>query len=59
VARKFLDLQRTRGRVLVENPSLLLVMRENTEITGNLIRHESDTNERRKGDLEMKKTSKY
>ena len=37
-------------RVLVENPSLLIVMRENSEIIGHLIWHESSTDEHRKGD---------
>ena len=37
-------------RVLVENPSLLIVVRENDEIVGHLIWHESSTDEHRKGD---------
>jgi GNAT superfamily N-acetyltransferase len=37
-------------RVLVEDPSLLIVMRENGEIIGHLIWHESSTDEHRKGD---------
>lgn len=37
-------------RVLVENPSLLIVMRENDEIIGHLIWHESNTDEHRKGE---------
>jgi hypothetical protein len=37
-------------RVLVENPSLLIVIRENSEIVGHLIWHESSTDEHRKGD---------
>ncbi len=36
--------------ILVENPSLLIVMRENDEIIGHLIWHESSTDEHRKGD---------
>jgi GNAT superfamily N-acetyltransferase len=37
-------------RVLVENPSLLIVVREDDEIAGHLIWHESSTDEHRKGD---------
>jgi len=37
-------------RVLVESPSLLIVMRENNEIIGHLIWHESSTDEHRKDD---------
>jgi hypothetical protein len=37
-------------RVLVENPSLLIVMKQNSEIAGHLIWHESSTDEHRKGD---------
>jgi len=36
--------------VLAENPSLLLVWRENDEIIGHAIWHETDTDEHRKGD---------
>lgn len=37
-------------RVLVENPAQLIVVRDNDEIIGHLIWHESNTEERRKGD---------
>lgn len=37
-------------KVLVENPTQLIVMRENNEIIGHLIWHESNTDEHRKGD---------
>ncbi len=37
-------------KVLLENPSLLIVMREKGEIAGHLIWHESSTDEHRKGD---------
>ena len=37
-------------RILVENPSLLIVVREKDEIIGHLIWHESSTDEHRKGD---------
>ena len=37
-------------KVLAENPSLLIVMREDNEIIGHLIWHESSTDEHRKND---------
>jgi GNAT superfamily N-acetyltransferase len=37
-------------RVLVENPSLLLVFRDNDKIIGHAIWHETGTDEHRKGD---------
>jgi len=44
------ELSTSWERVLVENPSLLIIMRENDEIIGHLIWHESSTDEHRKGD---------
>jgi GNAT superfamily N-acetyltransferase len=38
-------------RVLVENPSLLLVFRDNDKIIGHAIWHETSIDEHRKGDL--------
>jgi GNAT superfamily N-acetyltransferase len=44
------ELDTSWERVLVENPFLLIVMRENDEIAGHLVWHESSTDEHRSGD---------
>jgi GNAT superfamily N-acetyltransferase len=41
-------------RVLAENPSLLIVMKEDDEIIGHIIWHESNTEEHRKGEPRSK-----
>ncbi len=49
-----LELGDSWERILVENPSLLIVMREDNEIIGHIIWHESSTDEHRKGDARDK-----
>ena len=44
------ELDTSWERVLVKNPSLLVVWRENNEIIGHAIWHETSTDEHRKGD---------
>ncbi|MFQ6064399.1 MAG: GNAT family N-acetyltransferase [Candidatus Bathyarchaeia archaeon] len=44
------ELDTSWERVLVKNPSLLLVWRENNEIIGHAIWHETSTDEHREGD---------
>ncbi|NIO37137.1 GNAT family N-acetyltransferase, partial [Candidatus Bathyarchaeota archaeon] len=45
------ELDTSWERVLVENPSLLIVWRENRKIIGHAIWHETSTDEHREGDL--------
>jgi len=44
------ELDTSWARVLADNPSLLLVLRENDEIIGHAIWHETSTDEHREGD---------
>jgi len=44
------ELDTSWEKVLVENPSLLIVWRENNEIIGHAIWHETSTDEHREGD---------
>lgn len=45
-------------KVLAEKPSLLIVMKENDEIIGHIVWHESSTEEHRKGEPGGKKGQK-